>query len=68
MVQLSYPYMTTEKTIALIIWTVSKVMSLLINTPSRFTGLIHGSGRYPEVENGNQHQYSCLENYMDRVA
>ena len=30
MVQLSYPYMTTGKTIALIIWTfVSKVMSLL---------------------------------------
>ena len=36
MVQLVYPYMTTEKTIALTIWTfVSKVMSLLFNTLSR---------------------------------
>ena len=33
MVQLSHPYMTTGKTIALTIWTfVSKVMSLLFNT------------------------------------
>ena len=33
----SHPYMTTEKTIALTIWTfVSKVMSLLINMLSRF--------------------------------
>ena len=32
MVQLSHPYMTTRKTIALIIWTfVGKVMSLLFN-------------------------------------
>ena len=37
MVQVSHLYMTTEKTIALIIWTlVSKVMSLLFNTLSRF--------------------------------
>ena len=37
MVQLSYPYMTTGKTIALTIWTfVSKVMSLLFNMLSRF--------------------------------
>ena len=36
MVQLSYPYMTTRKTIALIIWTfVGKVMSLLFNMLSR---------------------------------
>ena len=36
-VQLSHPYMTTEKTTALTIWTfVSKVMSLLFNTLSRF--------------------------------
>ena len=36
-VQLSHPYMTTRKTIALTIQTfVSKVMSLLLNTPSRF--------------------------------
>ena len=37
MVQLSYPYMTTGKTIALTIWTfVGKVMSLLFGTPSGF--------------------------------
>ena len=37
MVQLSYPYMTTGNTIALIRWTfVSKVISLLFNTLSRF--------------------------------
>ena len=36
MVQLSHPYMTTGKTIALILWTfVSKVISLLLNTLSR---------------------------------
>ena len=36
-VQLSYPYMTTGKTITLTIWTfVSKVMSLLFNILSRF--------------------------------
>ena len=37
MVQLSYPYMTTEKTIALTRWTfVSKVMFLLFNMLSKF--------------------------------
>ena len=36
-VQLSHPYMTTGKTIALTRWTfVGKVMSLLFNTLSRF--------------------------------
>ena len=36
MVQLSHPYMTTGKTIALTRWTfVSKIMSLLFNMPSR---------------------------------
>ena len=36
MVQLSHPYMTTGKTIALIKWTfVSKVMALLFNMQSR---------------------------------
>ena len=33
---------------------------------TRDIGLIPGSGRSPEVGNGNQHQYSCLENPMDR--
>ena len=37
MVQLSHPYMTTGKTIALTIWTfVNKLMSLLLNMPSGF--------------------------------
>ena len=37
MVQLSHLYMTTGKTTAFIIWIfVSKVMSLLLNTLSRF--------------------------------
>ena len=37
MVQISYPHTTTGETIALTIWTfVSKVMSLLFNTLSRF--------------------------------
>ena len=36
-VQLSHPYMTTGKTIALTIWTfVNRVMSLLFNILSRF--------------------------------
>ena len=36
-IQLSHPYMTTGKTVALTIWTfVGKVMSLLSNTLSRF--------------------------------
>ena len=30
--------------------------------------LIPGSGRSPGVGNGNPHEYSCLENSMDRGA
>ena len=42
MVQLSHPYITTGKTIALTIWTfVSKVMSLLFNMLSRFVIVFH---------------------------
>ena len=59
-VQLSYPYMTTGKTIALTRQTfVGKVMSLLFNMLSR---LIIGEG------NGTPLQYSCLENPMDGGA
>ena len=55
-VQLSHPYMTTGKTIALTRWTfVSKVMSLLFNMMSRSV-------------NGTPLQYSCLENPMGRGA
>ena len=31
-------------------------------------GLVPGSGRSPGEGNDNPHQYSCLENSMDRVA
>ena len=62
MVQLSHPYVTTEKTI----------VALLVKTPPantgdvRDAGLISGSGRYPGRGNVNPLQYSYLENYMDR--
>ena len=59
-VQLSHPYMTTGKTIALTSWTlVDKVMSLFFNMLSR---LVIGEG------NGTPLQYSCLENPMDGGA
>ena len=59
-VQLSYPYMPTGKSIALTrrIF-VGKVMSLLFNMLSR---LVIREG------NGNPLQYSCLENSMGRGA
>ena len=31
-------------------------------------GLTPGSGRSPEVGNGNPFQYSCLEDFMDKGA
>ena len=34
----------------------------------REVGSISGSGRFPEIGNGNLLQYSCLENPMDRGA
>ena len=59
-VQLSHPYMTTGKTIALTRRTfVGKVMSLLFNMLSM---LVIGKG------NGTPLQYSCLENPMDGGA
>ena len=59
-VQLSHPFMTTGKTIALTRWTfVGKVMSLLFNMLSR---LVIREG------NGNPLQYSCLEIPMDGGA
>ena len=60
MVQLSHPYMTTGKTIALTIQTfVGKVVSLLFNMLSK---LVIGEG------NGNPLQCSCLENPRDGGA
>ena len=47
MVQLSHPYMTTEKTTAFTIWTsVGKVMFLLFNTLSRFVIGFLPRGKY----------------------
>ena len=51
-VQLSHPYMTTGKTMALI----------------RDPGSIPRLGRSPREGNGNRLQYSCLENSMDGGA
>ena len=47
--------------------------SLIKNLPAnagdtRGAGSIPGSGRFPGVGNGNQLQYSCQENLMDRGA
>ena len=59
-VQLSHPYITTGKTIALTIWTfVGKVISMLLNMLSRF---VIGEGNGPPL------QYSSLENSMDGGA
>ena len=58
--QLSHPYMTTGKTIALTRRTfLGKVISLLLNMLSR---LVIGEG------DGTPLQYSCLENPMDGGA
>ena len=35
---------------------------------ARDVGLIPGSGRSPGGGSGNLHQYSCLENSMDRES
>ena len=57
MVQLSHPYITTGKTIGLMMWNfVGKMMSLLFNALSR---LVIGEG------NGTPLQYSCIENPTD---
>ena len=67
MVQLSHPYMTTGKTIALTRQTfVGKVMSLLFNMLSTLVITF-----LPRIQkdtgkgNSNPLQYSCLENPVD---
>ena len=69
MIQLSHPYMTMGKTIALIIG-VSLVAQMVKNPPAnaRDLGLITVLGRSLGEENGNPLQYSCLENPTDRGA
>ena len=84
MVQLSHPYMTTGKTIALFICTsVSKVTPLLFNMlsteePGRLQSMgLLGVGHdwvtslslsCTREGNGNPLQYSCLENPRDEGA
>ena len=52
MVQLSPPYMTTGKNIALTIWTfASKVMSLLFYMLSRFVIAFFPKGKKPDERN-----------------
>ena len=51
----------------------SQVVLLVKNPPANardvgYSGLIPGSGRFPGRGHGNPHQYSCLENPMDRGA
>ena len=44
--------------------------TVLENPPANAgdSGLIPGSGRFPEKGNGNPFQYSCLGNPMDKGA
>ena len=69
-VQLSHPYMTTGKTIALTRWDfVGKVMSLFFNMLSRLVIASFIRALIPFGEgNGTPLQYSCLENPMDGGA
>ena len=62
-VQLSHPYMTTGKTIALTRLQVSLVKNLPTNA-----GDTKDSDSIPGVGNGNPLQYSCLENPRDGGA
>ena len=55
MVQLSHPYMTTGKTIALTIWTfLGKVISLLFSMMSRFVIFFPGESPWTRVPGGIQ--------------
>ena len=61
-VQLSHPYTTTEKTIALIRWTfVGKVMSLLLNMLSRLviTFLLRSKHPRSKSSRGYLHPFAC---------
>ena len=72
MVQLSYPYLMTGKTITLTIQTFvgfpsgSVVKESTCNAGD--TGLISGPGRSPGGGHGNPLQYSCLGNLMNKRA
>ena len=79
MVQLSHPYMTTGKTIALIRWTfVSKVVSLLFNMLSRLVVIVSSkeqvsfnfmasvtvSSDFGAQENKVSHCFHCFPVYL----
>ena len=74
-VQLSHPYMTTGKTVALTRWSfVSKVMSLCFNIPSWFVIAflprskllsISWLTKYGPLKKGTAAQHSCRENPMN---
>ena len=49
MVQLSHPYMITGRTIGLTLQAVSKVMSVLFNTQSRFVTAFLLRSKYPLI-------------------
>ena len=73
-VQLSHPYMTTGKTIALTRWTfvdkgvTSGKESARLCRRLKRGRFETGLGRSRGGGNGNAFQYSCLENPMDRGA
>ena len=78
MVQLLHPYMTTEKTIALTLWTfVIKVTSLLFNMLSRFVtaflpknesfnfmAAVIICGDFGAQENKDCHCFYCFPTYL----
>ena len=70
MVQLSHPYMTTGKTIALPLSIVVVVVknSFANAGDIRDASWIPGSERPPRGRHANQLHYSCLEISMDRGA
>ena len=71
----NYPYLlavyASEILLLLTCFRASQ-MALVVKSPPanagdlRNTGSIPGSGRFPGKGHGNPHQYSCLENPMDR--
>ena len=70
MIQLSHPYTTTGKTIALPLSIMAAVVknSFANEGDIRDAGWIPGSGRPSRGRHANWLHYSCLENSMDRGA
>ena len=70
MVQLSDPYMITGKTTALTIWTfVSKVMSLLVSTLSRFATAFLPRNKHHEAQrNPSTHTDTSFQSLQVQAA